>query len=696
MNELSYNDFKQYMDSGSITPYNVYNLDIEYHQLYSVDNYIKNEWDTIEKEQPLNILFADIELFTKNSKEFPDPVSAKYPINAITIYSSFDKTYYAYILLYNENITKFPVDDLMKLEQEYHKILLKDKYILEDDKIKIQVFGYEIDLIKAIWKKIHEIDPIILTGWNSDNFDYPYIYFRLINLLDKNETEVNNIMSKFGGVKVNKMGQSTLIKIADYPIADLMYLYKPRDEFGLNMGKKQASYTLDWVSDDELGLKKLEYKDEGMTLDQLFIEDPVNFLLYNIMDVCLTVGLNKKLKHIENYNMYRRLMRTSFDASLRGSSILFDTFVLYELKNNNKYVRFGINDETNISISDQDIKNLPKPTGKKNIKWSVKNIESKIIKNVTNTYPGAYVKNSPGKLFTANDGLLLILDATSLYPSMIRQSNISFDSFFGRIIDPNVYKLIDAVKTNLGDLSKVNQFCGSILELSIDHVENKKPANKNDAYQYNYYITSHVFTKLIKDCKNFENLLQPKSYQDYIMLKNYFLTLIDMMERIHKEAQEYNSFCYDMFINGGERFTSGELYILENFNEPTLRINKVNVNNFHDYLKQNNLIVTLSGALFKKHDTKLGLFSDWLELMANRRNQYKKDRDSNEYESEKYKFFDMLQKATKIAMNTSYGLYGLTTFRYSNSHLAKAITTEGRLMLKICQQISEMVIDNEK
>ena len=279
---------------------------------------------------------------------------------------------------------------------------------------------------------------------------------------------------------------------------------------------------------------------------------------------------------------------------------------------------------------------------------------------------------------------------------MIKQSNISFDSFFGRIIDPNVYNMINTLSINLGNTNLLKQFCTNILELSINYVEKKKTsANKNDAYQQNYYITAYLFTKILKNCKSFDDLFNPKQYSEYIMLRNYFLVLVDMMERLHTNAEEYNSFCYDRFINGGQKFQNTQLYIIENYNETSLRINKIQSSEFDNYLKNNNLCVTLSGALFHKHEFKLGLFSDWLNLMASRRKEYKGNRDTQKYGSFNYRFFDMLQNATKIAMNTSYGLYGLTTFRYSNSHLAKAITTEGRLMLKICQMMSELVINNE-
>ena len=700
MQELNEKEFIQYLKDDNFGPYNIYNLDIDYTQLHSVDHYLHSNNDNINTNQLLNILFLDIEVFTKNSGKFPEPIGAKFPINAITIYSTFEKIFRSYILLSNENMMKFPINDLSKLQSDYKNALLKQNYITDEQNIQIKYFVYELDLLKDVWNDIHQIDPVVLSGWNSDEFDIPYIYFRLCNLFEKNEESAKKILSKFNQVKVNKFGDRTIIKIADFSIADLMYLYKPRDEGGLNMGQTQPSYSLDWVSESEIDLKKLEYNQEGFTLDRFYLENPVDFLLYNIMDVCLVVQLNNKLKHIENHNMYRRLMKTSFDSSLRGSSILFDTFVLYELKKNNKFVRFGINDETNINITEYDINKIVKPTGKKAIKWNVTSLNSNIIKRVANMFPGAYVKASPGKLFTDDDGLLMILDAQSLYPSMIRENNISFDSFFGRIIDPNIYKIFQAIKQNLGNDKILNQYFSSILELSIDHVEYKNPTNKNDHYQYNYYITCYTFEKLIKNCKNFDNLLQPTNYSEYILLRNYFILILDMMEKLAKNSTEYNSFCYDYFINQGKEYKTDILYIIENFNETNIRIIKVPVSEFSEYLKKNNLIVTLSGALFHKHEIKTGLFSDWLKTMAEMRKHYKDLRDKFKeekgYGCEEYKFYNMIQNATKIAMNTSYGLYGLNSFRYSNHHLAKAITTEGRLRLKICQQISEMVIEQEK
>jgi DNA polymerase elongation subunit (family B) len=180
----------------NVSPYQVYGLDLDYQQYYSINNYLKNRTDVIDKDQQLNILFLDIEVYTANAGIFPKPELAKYPINAITIYSTFDKIFRSYFLLQHSNIQKFPVkEEIPNLIQSYVKDLADDKYIVNDEKLEIYIFNNETDLIKACWNKIKEIDPTILSGWAVDKFDLPYIYFRLSNIFNKNEVEIGKIFT---------------------------------------------------------------------------------------------------------------------------------------------------------------------------------------------------------------------------------------------------------------------------------------------------------------------------------------------------------------------------------------------------------------------------------------------------------------------------------------------------------------------
>ena len=61
---------------------------------------------------------------------------------------------------------------------------------------------------------------------------------------------------------------------------------------------QQSSYRLDYIGQQEVGMKKVEY--DG-TLDDLYETDLQTFIDYNIRDVKILVELEKKLKLIEIY-----------------------------------------------------------------------------------------------------------------------------------------------------------------------------------------------------------------------------------------------------------------------------------------------------------------------------------------------------------------------------------------------------------
>jgi len=160
-------------------------------------------------------------------------------------------------------------------------------------------------------------------------------------------------------------------------------------EYKVNQGFTLASYSLDFVSESILKKKKLDYKSQNLTLDQFYEQDPINYVLYNIIDVTLCVLLDRKLKMIDQYNMYRRLMYTTAGESLRGSTALFDTLVLHHLTDKNEYVRFGLSDETVLTINKSEIDNIPKPLTAKAVKWSINNIDQRTFLKITRKFEGA-------------------------------------------------------------------------------------------------------------------------------------------------------------------------------------------------------------------------------------------------------------------------------------------------------------------
>jgi len=673
----------------------MYNTDIDYPQYFAAQHYLNHPSDTIDKNMPVPICFLDIEVYTGNAGEFAKPIEAKYPMNAFTLRNSFEKKYVSFYMLTTRNASKFPYDDIKIAIDHYKKELIGNGYMQEDEDIEIHLFNNELAMLRGFWNYIHSTDPAVISGWFSSDFDIPYMYHRACKLTeDERGFEAAQIMSKFGVIKKTKLRNKVLINISDYTDMDLAYLYRPRDEGGLNYGKKQASYALDWVADNVLNLKKLEYKGSGMTLDTFYDRDPVNFLLYNIIDVVLIKLLNEKLKHIESHNMLRRLMKTPIGVAMRGPAMLFDTMTQYNLSKDNKYTRYGLVNESNQSISAPQVTQLPKPKDS-SVKWTIQEVPEDKYRVIMSRYPGAYVKEGANRTTSLNDGIVIDMDATALYPSMMLQYNISFDSMFGRVIDPICYEFLHLIDKHIGTgVPFPPGLYNKFLEYSKTYVQRISPQNKGEYTQYVYYILSYLVTKLINAKIHINKLLVPEIRQHYIILKLYLLPLIDLLTEVHARSEEYNTFSHDYILNGNTNVH--HIWVVENITEPTIRITRVLVSEFNDYLVKNNISLNLAGTLLYTHEYKSGVFTEFLNTILTLRDSYKKSRDKYDPSSEEYKYFDMRQLATKVTANSTYGLQGMSTFRYSDKWVAKTITVTGRLTLKVSQICGEMYLKQQR
>ena len=63
------------------------------------------------------------------------------------------------------------------------------------------MFTSEYDLLTKFYQKYAEISPDILSGWNSEFFDIPYLYNRSVNVLGK---EVADMLSPIREVYYNE------------------------------------------------------------------------------------------------------------------------------------------------------------------------------------------------------------------------------------------------------------------------------------------------------------------------------------------------------------------------------------------------------------------------------------------------------------------------------------------------------------
>ena len=225
---------------------------------------------------------------------------------------------------------------------------------------------------------VEENTPEVITGWNIELYDIPYLSRRLERVLGE---KLMKRLSPWGLVTEDEIYIAGRKNIA-YDIGgvtqlDYLNLYK---KFTY---KAQESYRLDYIASVELGQKKLDHS-EFDTFKDFYTKGWQKFVEYNIIDVELVDRLEDKMKLIE------LAITMAYDAKANYVDVfsqvrMWDTIIYNYLK-------------------------------KKNIVIPPKNRSNKDAK-----YAGAYVKEPiPGKY-----DWVVSFDLNSLYPHLIMQYNIS-------------------------------------------------------------------------------------------------------------------------------------------------------------------------------------------------------------------------------------------------------------------------------
>ena len=237
---------------------------------------------------------------------------------------------------------------------------------------------YELLLSFINWWMVEENTPEVVTGWNSELYDIPYLTRRLDRVLGE---KLMRRMSPWGLVterEIHIMGRKQIsYDIGGVTQLDYLNLYK---KFTY---KAQESYRLDYIASVELGQKKLDHS-EFDTFKDFYTKGWQKFVEYNIIDVELVDRLEDKMKLIE------LAIVMAYDAKANYADVfsqvrMWDTIIYNYLKKRNVVIP-------------------PKEQTDKDAK-----------------YAGAYVKEPiPGKY-----DWVVSFDLNSLYPHLIMQYNIS-------------------------------------------------------------------------------------------------------------------------------------------------------------------------------------------------------------------------------------------------------------------------------
>ena len=220
--------------------------------------------------------------------------------------------------------------------------------------------------------------PDVVTGWNIQLYDIPYICKRLNRVLGE---KMMKRFSHWGLVTENEVvikgRKQTTFDVGGLTQLDYLDLYK---KFTY---KAQESYRLDYIAEVELGQKKLDHS-EFDTFKDFYTKGWQKFIEYNIVDVELVDRLEDKMKLIE------LALTMAYDAKVNYIDVFYQ-------------VRMWDNIIYNY-LKKRDIVIPPRVNADKNEK-----------------YAGAYVKEPiPGKY-----DWVVSFDLNSLYPHLMMQYNIS-------------------------------------------------------------------------------------------------------------------------------------------------------------------------------------------------------------------------------------------------------------------------------
>ena len=348
-------------------------------QQFLIDRYWQENSKPEFSQHPIRVQFIDIETYSPG--EFPVPEKANDVVNVITIYDSIDRKFYTWGL---------------------------KAYTPKQDNVEYVHCSSERELLVCFIDFIRRDYPDILSGWNSEFFDIPYLINRIQRILGEDAAKrlspvdviySRELLSQFG--KYN-----TRWHIKGMSCVDYLDVYK---RFTFVM---RESYKLDDIAELELGEKKIDYGNTN--LSALADDDWETFVDYNIQDVNLLVRMDEKLQYIELLRMLAYVGCTPFENAMGSLNVITGAAVI-EARHNNKVAPTFIRDGSGAK------------------------------------YEGAYV-GEPQRGF--QDGIVSF-DVNSLYPNIMISLNLSPETKMGKFSIDDDDKV--SVFKEKGDASRVSK-----------------------------------------------------------------------------------------------------------------------------------------------------------------------------------------------------------------------------------------------
>jgi len=313
----------------------------------------------------LKIAFFDIEADFDPEKGFSQPSDPFMPITAITV-----------SLQWLNSIVTFAMPPKTMDIEEAKQITkgIDNLYLFKDEAEMLQAF---LDIIE---------DADVISGWNSEGYDLPYIINRIKKVMSKDDTRrlcLWKQMPKKRTFERYGREQETYDLVGRVHL-DSLELYRKYTY------EERHSYRLDAIGEWEIGEKKTVY--EG-SLDQLYNQDFRTFVEYNRQDVALLDKLDRKLRFIALSNELAHANTVLLQTTLGAVAVTEQAII-------NEAHRRGV-----------QVPNRPKRD------------------DDSTTAAGAYVAYPQKGLHS----WIGSMDINSLYPSVIRALNMAPECVIGQL-----------------------------------------------------------------------------------------------------------------------------------------------------------------------------------------------------------------------------------------------------------------------
>jgi DNA polymerase elongation subunit (family B) len=331
--------------------------DLSNFQIYGQQNYVLqylNEYNNTEPDfgvVPVHVV--DIETEVPDSG-FPEPAKAEARVVLITVYPRGKSPITFGLNPYAGNRTNY-----------------------------IQC-NTEENLLKTYLDWWVENTPVILTGWNVDGFDVPYLAVRIQKILGDKQL---NRLSPWGQVRIkeSRVDSSKVdVEILGVSVLDYLALMK-KYTYG-----DRASWKLGSVAADEVGHTKLDHSEHSSFME--FMQKDWNkFVDYNVIDTELVIRIDNKMKMIELAMTMAYLAKINFQD-------VYSPVKTWDAIIHNALLQKGI------------VVPQRRATGFKG-----------------EPIDGAYVKTPKPGMYRN----VASVDATSLYPSIMQTMNLSPETYMG-------------------------------------------------------------------------------------------------------------------------------------------------------------------------------------------------------------------------------------------------------------------------